>query len=72
MADDSIMAHMLAGQWYARACGLLPVVSPDVLFSRDPGSSRNSGTLDVLFIGVFVKFICLKTDIKLVTELHQI
>lgn len=30
---DSIMADMLAGQWYVRACGLPPVVSPDVALS---------------------------------------
>lgn len=26
---DTIMADMLAGQWYARACGLDPIVSPE-------------------------------------------
>jgi len=27
--SDSIMADQLAGQWYARACGLEPIVPPD-------------------------------------------
>jgi non-lysosomal glucosylceramidase len=27
--NDSIMADQMAGQWYARACGLLPIVPED-------------------------------------------
>lgn len=30
---DSIMADMLAGQWYARACGLPPLLSPGAALS---------------------------------------